>query len=287
MKSNQIKSKTGLLLVTYNRFEHSKKVIDAIKESGFDHVYVFIDGPINSYDIKQQKKISSYISSSGLSFNLIKNSSNLGLAKSIINSINYMFKIYDRLIILEDDCVPNAEFKDFFLKMLDLHENNEEVGAICGFHPLNFIDKTIIENSYFVSDRFIPWGWATWKKSWDLYEESLIRLVSTVDEILVANKLGHDISDYLNRDKFLFEKNDIWSLNWILSLFKNNLKVAYPIESLVVNIGFDGTGVHSSKTDIFDYKIDIFNSKGDNLRLLFHDEIIQFMQVYSGLAYEK
>lgn len=287
MNSNQIKSDTGLLLVTYNRFEHTKKVIDAIKESGFYHVNVVIDGAINSYDLEQQKKISSYISSSGLSFNLIKSSSNLGLAKSIINSINYMFKIYDRLIILEDDCVPNVKFKDFILRMLDFHERNEEIGAICGFHPFNFINKTTIENSYIVSDRFLPWGWATWKKSWNLYEESLIKLASIVDETLVVNILGHDISNYLKKDTFLFGKSDIWSLNWILSLFKNDLRVAYPVESLVDNIGFDGTGVHSSKTDIFDYKIDIYNSKDDNLSEIFHREIIQFMQINSGLAYEK
>ena len=47
-------------------------------------------------------------------------------------------------------------------------------------------------------------------------------------------------------------KNDSWAIRWYASIFLNNMYCLYPRESLVNNIGFDGTGVHSGVSRIFD-----------------------------------
>ena len=50
--------------------------------------------------------------------NLIKNKKNMGLAKSIYKGVNILAKMHKNTIIIEDDCVPRAEFFDFILKII-------------------------------------------------------------------------------------------------------------------------------------------------------------------------
>ena len=47
------------------------------------------------------------------------------------------------------------------------------------------------------------------------------------------------------------EKN-IWSLNFIIYNFLDGKKFIFSNKSLVKNIGFDGTGVNSKNTNIFE-----------------------------------
>jgi FkbM family methyltransferase len=44
-------------------------------------------------------------------------------------------------------------------------------------------------------------------------------------------------------------KNDSWAIRWHASCFLNQLMILYPSRALAQNIGFDGTGTHSSVDD--------------------------------------
>ena len=46
--------------------------------------------------------------------------------------------------------------------------------------------------------------------------------------------------------------NDSWAVRWHASAVINDMLTLYPRESLVINIGNDGSGVHSIKTNAYD-----------------------------------
>ena len=50
-------------------------------------------------------------------------------------------------------------------------------------------------------------------------------------------------------------KNDSWAVRFYASAFLKNMLTLYPGKSLVLNIGFDGSGLHSGKSKMFDSKI--------------------------------
>ena len=57
--------------------------------------------------------------------------------------------------------------------------------------------------------------------------------------------------DYLNLLKLQKERKvDSWAIRWYLSVFMKNGLVLFPRQSLVNNIGFDGTGIHCGKGKI-------------------------------------
>ena len=70
--------------------------------------------------IKQNKKINII---------LHKSKKNLGIAKSIISGMDKMAKKYDKIIVIEDDCIPRKEFFQFFKKMLNKKNIFEKIGA--------------------------------------------------------------------------------------------------------------------------------------------------------------
>ena len=57
------------------------------------------------------------------------------------------------------------------------------------------------------------------------------------------------------------KKIDSWAICWHASMFLQNRVSIYPPESLVMNIGQDGTGTHRTKNSMFDIKIGKWNSE--------------------------
>lgn len=49
--------------------------------------------------------------------------------------------------------------------------------------------------------------------------------------------------------------NDSWAVRWYASAFLQNKLTLYPGRSLVQNIGFDGSGVHSKNYNPYEVKI--------------------------------
>ena len=92
---------------------------------------------------------------------------------------------------------------------------------------------------------FIPWGWATSSGHWINYrkqkKDMTVKIKSNLPKII--KKLNILVKNN--------EKN-IWSLNFIIYNFLDGKKFIFPNKSLVKNIGFDGTGVNSKNTNIFE-----------------------------------
>ena len=54
--------------------------------------------------------------------------------------------------------------------------------------------------------------------------------------------------------EYLDGSKNIWSISWILSHYLTSTYTVYPPESLIYNIGFDGSGINSIKTNVFNIK---------------------------------
>jgi hypothetical protein len=101
-------------------------------------------------------------------------------------------------------------------------------------------------------ERFNPWGWGTWRDRWKDFSGDLASLVERAKVTGHFDRLGVDLREYCGSSQYLDGAVDIWSINWILTHYLTGSLAVFPSRSLVENIGFDGTGVHSIETDIFD-----------------------------------
>jgi hypothetical protein len=252
----------GIGIFAYNRPSHLRRVLISLENYKIKTAHIFLDGPKNSKDKIIQKEIlfmtkyNPYIK-----LKLVKNNYNRGLADSITSGIEYLSKRYKNIIILEDDCIPRSEFFNFIYKSIHTQEFKKNLNPICGYQ-LPEIQKNEKKYLYPIFlDFFIPWGWCISARYWKMYQKYLkLKNKKKIDNVLL-NKIR-----IITKNK----NKSIWSKDFIEYNILKSIKIIFPSISLIKNIGFDGSGVNSGITDVFNsaylkskFKSSVFKIKSD------------------------
>jgi len=281
---------TPLLLIAFNRPDKTKDLIKILEIIKPKKLYVSADGPrANS---NNDKKLCNEVRE------LFKNlkwdcdlrlkfsETNLSCKKNVIDSINWLFSFEEEGIILEDDCVPSISFFSFCENLLRKYKNNNKVMQINGTN-LDAEYKKLTNNSYFFSKFNHVWGWATWKRSWKLFDTKFENYNITKSNGKILDYFeDKKISEWMTRyfDAAYSGKDNIWSSNWAYTILKHNGLCATPSKNLVKNIGFDGSGT-SGKSKIFK---EYSNTRLEEIENIIHpDEIVYDFNFDKVAYYEK
>ena len=243
-----------IALFVYNRLQHLQKTIDALRantESSSSMLYIFSDAPRGASDERAVHDVRQCIQRiEGFPVvRIIEREQNYGLARSIVEGVSQVCQEQGRAIVLEDDIVVSPYFLKFMNDTLRLYENDDRVISIHGYvYP---VIETLPE-TFFLRGADC-WGWATWKRGWDLFEPDGQSLLQE----LKARKLTYQFDfdgahPYVRMLKNQIKgKNNSWAIRWHASAFLKNKLTLYPGRSLVRNIGTDNSGVHCSTTTVF------------------------------------
>lgn len=231
----------GIGIFAYNRPSHLRRTLISLENNNIKQATIFLDGPKNYKDKVIQEEILFMIRNNPfIRLNLIKNKKNMGLAKSIYKGVNILAKMHKNTIIIEDDCVPRAEFFDFILKIIKSKSYKKNLNPICGyqFPEIQRLNKKKFYPIYL--NYFIPWGWCISSEYWEQYKKFLTNKIKLKFEDKIVNKIN----------KLVKNKNKkIWSKNFIKFNLINKKKIIFPSLSLIKNIGFDGSGINSKVTN--------------------------------------
>ena len=247
-----------LCLFVFNRLDETKQTINCLKKNFLaakTDLIIFSDGPKNKIDELKVFELREYLLQvTGFkSIEIYESKKNKGLANSIIDGIEILFKKNDRVIILEDDLLTTPNFLNFMNKALDYYENDKKIQSINGFS----LDIKTNSNIYFQTRPF-PWGWATWKNRWNVsfFDKNNISKEIENNNVLLSKfnkKCGQDISKMLINS--LNNRNDSWYVFWVYIHFKNSTVSVYPNFSFVQNIGFTIDGTHCNSINTYKYKL--------------------------------
>ena len=243
-----------ITLFVYNRLWHIQQTIGALQKNVLakqSEIFIFSDGPRSEEDKKKVRDVRNYIHTID-GFKKIKireRKKNHGLAESIIAGVTEIVNKYGKIIVLEDDLFVSKGFLKFMNESLMLFENNRRVGVVSGYvFPLNQYPKT----PFFLIGGNC-WGWGTWKRAWSLFEKDPSTILSYIGENNSSNEFDFNgYAGYIDSLKTMGKKTTkTWAILWYGTLFINHLLGYHPNYSLVQNIGFDGTGLHSGVTTIY------------------------------------
>jgi len=234
-----------IVLFTYNRLWHTKQTVEALQKNVYaeqSHLFIFSDGPKTEKDEPKVKEVRKYLKTiKGFkNIEIIERDKNWGLANNIIDGITKVVNQYGRVIVLEDDLVTSPYFLKFMNDGLNIYEEEEKVISIHGYvYPIKGLPEI-----FFLRGADC-WGWATWKRGWDLFEKDGKKLL---DE-LVKRKLTKlfDFNGAYPYTKMLKDqaegKVDSWAIRWYASAFIHEKLTLYPGISLVKHIGDLGTHI--------------------------------------------
>ena len=232
--------KKPILFITFQRLDTTKKVFKEIKKYQPEKLFIASDGPRNKDEEIKCNNVRNYILNNIDWKCEIKTrflEKNLGIKLGPSSAISWFFNNVDDGILLEHDCVPNQDFFFFCENLLEKYKNDKRIMHISG----NFFQKNKIKNSYYFSKIPHIWGWATWKRAWNLYDINMNNLDDFLKnkniEKIFKNKRNYYTWEHLFKE-IKNEKIKTWDFQWTYAIFKNNGIAINPNKNLVTNIGF-------------------------------------------------
>lgn len=258
-----MKNLAPIVLFVYNRPKHTQDMIEALAKNNLakeSDVYIFSDNAKREKDIENVRKVRTYIDSIKqknwfANVYIEKAEKNKGLAKSVINGVTKVINKYNKVIVLEDDLIPSKVFLEYMNKALDFYEKKESIWSISGYNIPIQIPKNYKFDIY-LGYRGCSWGWATWKDRWNTVDWKVSdykEFKNNYKKRKQMNRGGPDMAQML--DSQMQGLCDSWAIRWCYEQSKQNKYTIYPVKSLVINQGLDGTGTHSGTTKDFDVEI--------------------------------
>ena len=238
-------------LFVYNRPLHAIRTLDALRRNELadqTELFIFSDGPRDSSQKSSVQEVRELIKApQGFRrVTVIERETNLGLALSVIAGVTQIVNEYGHVIVMEDDLASSPYLLRFLNEGLRYYEREERVISIHGYmYPV----EEELPETFFLRGADC-WGWATWKRGWDLFE-------ADGEELLFKLKRGRLITRFDLEGCYPFSKmledqvagkNDSWAVRWHASAFIAEKLTLYPGRSLIYNIGLDGSGTHCNAT---------------------------------------
>lgn len=245
-------------LFVYNRPGHTRQTVQALQaNAGASEtpLYVFSDAPKDVAASKAVEDVRLFLREiTGFkSVSIIERETNFGLARSIIDGVSQVCGEHGRVIVLEDDLVTSPYFLKYMNKGLEKYQDEQRVISIHGYvYPVG----EALPETFFLKGADC-WGWATWKRGWNLFDPDGQKLLAELEHRKLTHLFDFDGSYPYTRmlRNRIAGKNNSWAILWYASAFLLDKLTLYPGHSLVHNIGLDGSGAHCSPEESFSSEI--------------------------------
>lgn len=240
-----------IVLFAFKRPAHTRRTLESLaqnREFLDSPLFVYCDGARNEGEVGLVEAVRQLVRDwPHPNKTVIARDRNWGLANSVIDGVTQLCDRFGRVIVVEDDMVVSPYFLDYMNTALDKYQDD---GRVISIHGYSFPIAGLPE-AFFIKGASC-WGWATWKRGWDLFEADGQRLY---DE-LQRKKLMHrfDILGAYPYKKMLHDqihgRNDSWAIRWYASALLMDKLTLHPGISLVSNIGLDGSGANCDPDDV-------------------------------------
>ena len=244
---------TPVLLIIFNRPNTTQKVFDRIRQVKPSRLYVAADGPrahvpTDAARSEETRKIIEQVDWE-CEVKTLFQEKNLGCGIAPASAISWFFENEENGIILEDDCVPSKSFFWFCQEVLEKYKNDTRIMHIGGNNYLEGWRRDS-DYSYYFSNNVNAWGWATWRRAWQLFDINIpnypeLKQKGYLNGIFLnkfekAYRLG-----LLEKTYTHIEKGDVWDYQWQFTVNSNSGLCVVPEVNLVRNIGFGEDATHT------------------------------------------
>lgn len=247
-----------IALFVYNRPQHTARTLKFLQQNELaaeSRLFIFSDGAKSDADLEMVDKVRDLIKDADgfKSIEIIRRKENIGLANSIIAGVTKLVADYGQVIVFEDDLISSPYTLTYFNESLNRYRQEEKVMHI-GAYMYNLKGENVPETFFYRAAT--SWGWATWDRAWKHFEPNIDKLMG---QFTAADKRAFSIEHTMNFWKqmkdFKNGRNNSWAIRWYASIFLKKGLTLNPSQSLVNNIGHDGSGIHSGINDIYNVVI--------------------------------
>ncbi|MBR4197310.1 MAG: hypothetical protein IKQ94_00895 [Bacteroidales bacterium] len=249
MKSFQ----TPILLITFNRPEYTKRVLEAILAAHPKELFVFQDGAReeNTGDVEKcaevRRVVEDMTKDAGVTLHTNYAHQNLGCGPGPAAAISWFFENVEAGIIIEDDAVPHPDFFPYCEELLEKYKGDSDIRAI---GSMNVDTQRWGDGSYYFSmmNRNLC-AWATWKRAWEAFDIKM----ENVSRRKLRKALRHYGCGALECEYWCDRLDEVhkdlcggksWDMQFFMSIWMRGGKGIIPNVNLSSNIGTVGEATH-------------------------------------------
>lgn len=253
-----------VILFVYNRPDFAKQTLQSLSENllaNETELFIFSDGPKLNCTKEELKKILTVREVireknwCGV-VNIIESEFNKGLAKSVIDGVSEIISKFGKVIVVEDDILLSPYFLTFMNDALHTYQNDDKVLSIGSWNYFANPEKIKDKTFFFRFPDSI--AWATFARSWKLFEENSEKLLS---DLKISGKLnnfnaGLKFPYFSNMLQAHIEgKISSWAIRWTaIAVLKDKLTL-FPSISLSKHIGFSEDATHEKNVEDYNEAI--------------------------------
>ena len=243
---------TPVAFIIFNRPDVTFKVFERIRRAKPTQLFIIADGPrpdrggVEVQKCTQCRTVKDMVDwECEVHLNFAEK--NMGCKNRVYSGISWVFENVDEAIILEDDCLPSLSFFRFCQELLEKYRYDTRVTTIAG---MTTIPEDSFDGSYGFWSMPITWGWATWKRSWDLMDINMtywpeIKKSGYLKRVFPPNSWLNTSNEYTRTYE---GKINTWDYQFQFSNIINHALCIVPKVNMVRNIGHG----HRDATHTFD-----------------------------------
>jgi hypothetical protein len=241
---------TPIAFFIFNRPETTARVFAAIRQLRPAQLFIVADGPrpTRAGEAERVAATRAVVAEVNWPCEVHHNyaAQNMGLADRVASGISWVFEQVETAIILEDDCLPHPSFFSYCSELLEYYRHDERIMMVSG---VCIEPGARTEASYSFSHYMLVWGWATWRRAWQLYDHDMGQWPRVRDENWLV-----DLLDSAEEARFweppmeavYRRQEDYWGRRWLLACWLQRGLVVQPRVNLVTNIGHGQAATHTT-----------------------------------------
>jgi len=241
-----------VLLITFNRPDVTKVVLDRIVEAKPSKLFFFNDAPRkdNAQDAIMCAKIREMASSVELEVHTRFESVNLGCKIGVSSAITWFFEHEEMGIIVEDDTYPSLDFFQWCRQMLYKFKDDNRIYSVTGCNMLNKWKSSKQDYHYAMFGSY--WAWASWRRVWKNFDLELKQWQNTDVRELVLNYLPtEELRKIRTRefDRLIEGRISTWDFQFCFLHYIHHALSVVPSKNLVTNLGINHSDAVHMKGD--------------------------------------
>ena len=236
-----------VLILFFNRPQQLSQVFEQVRKARPSKLFLYQDGPRGERDLPGIKACREVVDQIDWECEVHRKyqEKNYGCDPSEYISQKWAFSMVDKCIVLEDDDVPSVSFFTFCKEMLDRYEQDTRITMIAGFNNEEITPD--VPYDYFFASTFSIWGWASWKRVIDQWDEHYTFLEDTfnmqqLEQLMKERKFRKDFIYMCHRHK---ENNKAYyeTIFHASMLFNSGLAIV-PTRNMINNLGATADSTH-------------------------------------------
>ena len=257
---------TAVALVGFNRPDHTRRTLEAIRAARPDTLFLLADGPRGDRpdDAQLCAEVRRVMDGVDWPCDVRRRYSeqNLGCEGNVETGLDWVFGQVPEAIVLEDDCVADPTFFEYAAQLLDRYRDDPRVWQVAG-NSLLVPSRLFEGDSYRFAAWASVWGWATWADRWQRHRALFPRTHAGADGLapvrtatpaprpglLVTRGGRRHFAEAATSDDVVRHG---WDKQWWLSMLHEGGLAATPSVNMVENVGFGAGATHG----VYEHRLD-------------------------------